>query len=50
MTAQNKTQKKQQKQIKIDQFRLLTLKHEFLKLSVSLQTAFAVETYLVEGQ
>jgi hypothetical protein len=29
---------------------LLTLKHEFLKISVGLQTEFAVETHLAEGQ
>jgi hypothetical protein len=28
----------------------LILKQEFLKMSVSLQTAFAVETHLAEGQ
>jgi hypothetical protein len=34
----------------MNQFRLLTLKHEFLKISVGLKTAFEVETYLVGGQ
>jgi hypothetical protein len=34
----------------MDQFRLLTFKHDFLKTSVCLQTAFAIETYLAEGK
>jgi hypothetical protein len=42
-------QKKQQKQRKKNQVRPLTLKHEFLKIFVSLQTAFEVETHLAEG-
>jgi hypothetical protein len=50
MTTQDKTnkiqQKKQQKQTKINQERHLTLKHEFLKISVSLQTEFAPETHM----
>lgn len=50
MTAQGKLNKKQQKQIKINQLRLLTLKEEFLKIRVSLRTAFAVKTHLAEGQ
>jgi hypothetical protein len=29
---------------------LLTLKQEFIKISVNLQTAFAVKTHLAEGQ
>jgi hypothetical protein len=33
-----------------NQFRLRTLKHEFLNISVSLQTAFVVKTRLAEGQ
>jgi hypothetical protein len=32
------------KATKMDQLRLFTLKHELLKLSVNLQTAFAAET------
>jgi hypothetical protein len=50
MTAQDKTNKKQQKQRKIYQFTLLTLKQEFLKLYVSLQIEFTVETHIAEGQ
>jgi hypothetical protein len=34
---------------KIYQFRLLTLEYEVLKTAVCLQSAFAVETHLVEG-
>jgi hypothetical protein len=33
-----------------NQFRLLTLKHEFLEMSVKLKAAFADETHLAEGQ
>jgi hypothetical protein len=50
MRVRDKTNKKQEKQRKMNQFRLLTLKQDFLKVSVSLQTAFAVETHLAEGQ
>jgi hypothetical protein len=50
MTTQDKAKRNQQKQRKINQFRLLTLKQEFPKLSVNLQAAFAVETHLTEGQ
>jgi hypothetical protein len=32
------------------QFRLTTFKHEFIKISVSSHTAFAVETHLADGQ
>jgi hypothetical protein len=46
LTAQDKTNKKQQKQRKINPFRLLTLKKEFLKISLSLRTVFTVETHL----
>jgi hypothetical protein len=49
-TAQDKTNKKQQKQSKMNHFQLLTLKHEFLKISISLQTAFAAETHVAEVQ
>jgi hypothetical protein len=45
MSAQNKANKKQQKQRKMNHFKLLTL-----KVSVNLHTAFAVETHLTEGQ
>jgi hypothetical protein len=34
----------------MDQLRLYKLKHDLLKISVDLQTAFAAETHLVEGQ
>jgi hypothetical protein len=44
-TGQNK-----QKTTTKNQFRLLTLKQEFLKASVHLQSVFAVETHLAEGQ
>jgi hypothetical protein len=40
----NKTQEK------MDQRRLHTLKHELLKISLRLQTEFAAETHLAEGQ
>jgi hypothetical protein len=35
---------------KTDQLRLFTFKHELLKISLRLQTAFAAETHLAEGQ
>jgi hypothetical protein len=50
MTTQDKTNKQQQKQIKIHQFRLLTLKREFLKISESLQPALSVETHPAKWQ
>jgi hypothetical protein len=54
MTVQDETkkkqQRKQQKQRKMHRFKLLTLKQERLKISVSLHTAFAVETHLDVGQ
>jgi hypothetical protein len=50
MTTQGKTDEEQQKQRKMNQFKLLTMIQEFLKISVSLQTAFAVETRLTEGE
>jgi hypothetical protein len=34
----------------MDQLRLLKLKHDLLEISVYLQTAFAAETHLAEGQ
>jgi hypothetical protein len=50
MTKQTRNNKEPKKQRKMNQFRLLTLKQESLKMSVSLYTAFAIETYLAEGQ
>jgi hypothetical protein len=47
MTKQRRNNKKQGKGT---QFRLLTLKQEVLKISVSLRTAFAVVTHLAEAQ
>jgi hypothetical protein len=35
---------------KMDHLRLFTHKYDLLKISVDLQTAFAAETNLVEGQ
>jgi hypothetical protein len=46
-TTQGKTNKKK---TKTDQLRLLTLKHELLKICVYLQTAFAAETRLAGWQ
>jgi hypothetical protein len=46
-TKQTKTTTKERK---MDQLRLFTLKHDSLKISVDLQTAFAAETHLAEGQ
>jgi hypothetical protein len=34
----------------MNQIRLLTLKQEFVKICVSIHTAFTVETHLAEGQ
>jgi hypothetical protein len=50
MRVRNKTNNKKQKQGKMNQFRLLTLKQVFLKVSVNLRTAFAVETHVAEWQ
>jgi hypothetical protein len=52
--TQDKTNKKNnktnnKKQDKIDQLRPFIFKHELLKISVHLQTAFAAETHLAEG-
>jgi hypothetical protein len=33
----------------MDQLRLYKLKHDLLKISVDLQTAFATDTHLAEG-
>jgi hypothetical protein len=49
-TTQDKTNNKVTKQRKMEQLRLLKLKHDLLKLSVNLQTAFAADTHLAEGQ
>jgi hypothetical protein len=38
------------KQIKMDELRLFIFKHDLLKISVDLQTAFAADTHLAEGQ
>jgi hypothetical protein len=48
-TGQNIEQKKQQRQRKLDQLGLFTLKYDLLKISVDLQTAFAADTHLAEG-
>jgi hypothetical protein len=50
MTTQDKTNKKQQKQKKKNQFWLLALKHDFLQTSLSLQTSFVIETRLRKRQ
>jgi hypothetical protein len=47
-TTQDKTNKKT-KRNKIDQIRLFKHKHELLKISLDLQTAFAADTHLAEG-
>jgi hypothetical protein len=46
----NKTTQDKKKNRKMDQLRLVTLKHDLLKISVDLQTAFAADTHLAEGQ
>jgi hypothetical protein len=46
-TTQDKTHTHKRKN---DQLRLFIFKNELLKISVSLQTAFAAETHLAEGQ
>lgn len=50
MTAQDRTDKKQEEQLEINQFRLLTFKQVFLKISLNLRTAILFETHTVEGQ
>jgi hypothetical protein len=50
MTAQEKANKTQQQQRKINQLRPLALKQKFLKIPVNLKTAFSVETHLAQGQ
>lgn len=48
---QHRTQQiRNNKNRKINQFMLLIFKHEFLKMSVSLQTEFTFETHLAERQ
>jgi hypothetical protein len=47
-TTQNKTNKKRTIR-KIDQPRRFKLKHDLLKISVDLQTAFAADAHLAEG-
>jgi hypothetical protein len=49
-TTQDKTNKTTTKERKMDQLRLFTLKYDLLKISVDLQTSFAVEIHLAEGQ
>jgi hypothetical protein len=49
-TTEDKTNKKRQKQGKLDHTILFRLRHELLKISVHCQTAFAVETHLAEGE
>jgi hypothetical protein len=46
-TKQTKTTTKQRK---MDQLRIFKLKHDLLKISADLQTAFAADTHLAEGQ
>jgi hypothetical protein len=41
--------KKTRKQRKVDQLRLIKLKHDVLKISINLQTASAADTHLAEG-
>jgi hypothetical protein len=51
---QNRTKQKQQKgtteQTKMDQLKLFKLKHNLLKISVDLHTAFIADTHLTEQQ
>jgi hypothetical protein len=51
-TKQNKktTTKGTTKQREMDKLRLFEFKHDLLKISVNLQTAFAAETHLAEGR
>jgi hypothetical protein len=50
-TTKNKTNKrKTRKQRKVDQLRLFKLEHDLLKISLDLQTAFAADAHLAEGQ
>jgi hypothetical protein len=43
------TKNKKTKKRKVDQLRLFKLKHDLLKLSIDLQTAFTADTHLAEG-
>jgi hypothetical protein len=43
-------QTKQETKKKMNRLRLLKLKHDLLKISIDLQTAFAADTHLAEGQ
>jgi hypothetical protein len=45
----NKNKKTRTKQRKMDQLRRFKLKHDLLKISLDLQTAFAADTHLAEG-
>jgi hypothetical protein len=49
-TKQTNKQKKTRKQRKMDQLRLFKLKLVLLNISIDLQTAFAADTHLAEGQ
>jgi hypothetical protein len=46
-TTEGKTKREKRK---TNQLRLFTFKHKLLKISAYLQTAFATETHLAEGQ
>jgi hypothetical protein len=46
---QQRTKQTNKKQRKMDQLRIFKLRHDLLKISVDLQTAFAAETHLAEG-
>jgi hypothetical protein len=47
---QQRGQQNKHKNNKMNHLRLFTLKYDLLKISVYLQTAFAAETHLAEGQ
>jgi hypothetical protein len=49
-TTQDKTNKKTTKQRKMARRRLLKLKHDLIKISIHLQTAFVEDTHLAERQ
>jgi hypothetical protein len=49
-TTQDKKKTTITKQRNMDHIRLFKLKHDLLKISVDLQTAFAADTHLAEGQ
>jgi hypothetical protein len=50
ITTQDKTNKKYKKTKNMDQLRPFKLKHDLPKISIDLQTAFAEDTNLAEGQ